>query len=158
MGAPVTNTTRNGRSKENAVSQHMRHETSRRNSHSTPALVLVLVAMMAMIVSAGCKEEVPIEDRALGFIQEVTAVLTENADDPEKATTLINGLTQTNEPLLKELRSIDRREKSGKDAAKISEAAEQKLQTAIDNLMKAAMKEKIMKHKPLHEALKNIFQ
>ena len=121
------------------------------------ALSALLVAA-ALMTSVACKEEVPVEDRALAFIQEVTTVLTENADNPEKATTLINGLTQKNEALLKELRAIDRREKSGQDGAKISEEAEKKLQTAIDALMKAAMKETIMKHKPLHEALKNVFQ
>lgn len=120
--------------------------------------MLLALLVLTMAMSAACKEEIPIEDRALAFIQEVTTVLTENADNPEKATTLINSLTQKNEALLKELRSIDRREKSGKDATKISEEAEKKLQSAIDGLMKAAMKEKIMKHKPLHEALKNVFQ
>ncbi len=145
------------------MSQDMRPQSKNGNHNHLRASALTRVVLGALLLgtlalSAGCKDEVPIEDRALSFVQEVTAVLTENAEDPEKATTLINSLTLKNEGLLKELRAIDRREKTGKDAAKISEESEAKLQSAIDALMKAAMKEKIMKHKPLHEALKNIFQ
>ena len=125
---------------------------------TTKTLLPAMLLLSLLLTSIACKEEVPVEDRALVFIQEVTAVLTANADDPEKATTLINALTLKNEALLKELRAIDRQERSSKDSAKISEEAETKLQSAIDALMKAAMKEKIMKHKPLHEALKNVFQ
>jgi hypothetical protein len=125
---------------------------------TTKTLLPAMLLLSLLLTSVACKEEVPVEDRALVFIQEVTTVLTANADDPEKATTLINALTLKNEALLKELRAIDRKERSGKDSEKISEEAEAKLQSAIDALMKAAMKEKIMKHKPLHEALKNVFQ
>jgi hypothetical protein len=123
---------------------------------ATRLFVLTLIAGI-LTATLACKEEVPLEGRTLTFLNKITQVLKTHADNPEAAAKEIKALTTEQGGLLKEIRAVTKREKTG-GGATISEDAEEKLQAAIGELMKATMNEQLMAHKPLHEALKELLQ
>ena len=124
-----------------------------------PQRILALVVAAAFLVLAtACKDETPLEKRALAFLQQVTKILNDNPKDLDKAAAEIKALTQTQADLLKELRHVERRQSEGGPGVTLSDDGEKALQAAVNDLVKAAMSEKIMAHKELHEALKALFQ
>ena len=122
-----------------------------------PVLVLVLGLLLGLVVSA-CKEKTPIEDRMMAFFAQATDVLKANAADPDKCAAEITKLAQANEALLNELRAVGRNEQVDGKEVKIPEAAQDKLQKAVADLMQAAMNEKLMASPKVQEALKALFQ
>lgn len=123
-----------------------------------PQRVLAVVVALSLLVVAACKEEVPLEKRALVFLNQVTKILNDNPKDLDKAAAEIKALTQAQTELLKELRHVERQQAEGTPGVTLTEAGEKALQAAVNDLVKAAMSEKIMAHKELHEALKALFQ
>ncbi len=124
----------------------------------TPRRLLVLVAAALLVALAACKKEEPLEQRALAFVQQVTRILNDNAKDLDKAAAEIKALSTAHAELLKELRHSERKQAEGGAGVTLSEQGEKALQAAVGELVKAAMTEKVMGHKELHEALKALFQ
>jgi len=123
-----------------------------------PERILAVVVALSLLVVAACKEEVPLEKRALVFLTQVTKILNDNPKDLDKAAAEIKALTQSQAELLKELRQVERKQAEGAPGVTLTEAGEKALQAAVNDLVKAAMSEKVMAHKELHEALKALFQ
>lgn len=119
-------------------------------------LALVVAASLAALVA--CKDEAPLEQHALAFVQQVTKILNDNPKDQGKAAAEIKALTQSHADLLKELRHVEKAEAEGAPGVALTEQGEKALQAAVNELVKAAMTEKVMGHKELHEALKALFQ
>lgn len=119
------------------------------------SVTLLVVAVLAL---AACKDETPLEQRALAFVQQVTRILKDNAADLDKAAAEIKALSQAQADLLKELRRVERQQAEGGAGVTLSEKGEKALQAAVNELIKAAMTEPVMGHKELHEALKALFQ
>lgn len=123
-----------------------------------PQRILALVVALSLGTAVACKDEAPLEKRALAFVSQVTKILNDHADEPDKAAAEIKALTQRQAELLKELRHVERRQAEGGPGVTLTEGGEKALQAAVNELMKAAMTEKVMGHKELHEALKALFQ
>ncbi len=120
--------------------------------------ILAVVVVAGLVAITACKEEIPLEKRALAFLGQVTKILNDNQADLDKAASEIKALTQSQADLLKELRHVERKQAEGGPGVVLTEEGEKALQAAVNELVKAAMSEKVMAHKELHEALKALFQ
>jgi len=110
------------------------------------------------VVASACQDATPIEERAIPFIRAVTRAINDNAGDPEKAARAVRALSRQYAPLTAEIRSVLKREREASENHPISPEAEEKLQGAINEMLTAAMGEKLTANPSFQDAMKAVFR